>query len=62
MYVSFESIVNRLFILDLDDNATIYNVSDRRPQPNDLSPIYMWHYFLGPISEKCMKKLHIDGL
>jgi hypothetical protein len=61
MFVAFASIVNGLFILNLDD-APICNISAKRPRPNDLSPTYMWHCRLGHISENHMKKLHSDGL
>jgi hypothetical protein len=61
MFVAFASIMNGLFILNLDD-APIYNISAKRPRPNDLSLNYMWHYHLGHISENRMKKLHSDGL
>jgi hypothetical protein len=61
MFVAFSSIMNGLFISNLDD-APICNISAKRPWPNDLSPTYMWHYRLGHISENRMKKLHSDGL
>ena len=65
MFVAFASIVNGLFILNSDDahdDAHVYNVSAKRPRPNDLSPTYIWHCRLGHISEKRMKKLHADGI
>jgi hypothetical protein len=61
MFVAFASIINGLFILNLDD-APICNISAKRPQPNDLCPTYLWHCRLGHISENRMKKLHSDGL
>jgi hypothetical protein len=61
MSMPFASIMNGLFILNLDD-APICKISAKRPRPNDLSPTYMWHYCLGHISENRMKKLHSDGL
>jgi len=61
IFVSYASIVNELFILNLDD-APICNVSAKRPQLNELSPTYMWHCRLGRISENCMKRLDGDGL
>ena len=60
MFVAFASIVNGLFILNLDD-APICNISAKRPRLNELSPTYMWHCRLGHISEKRMKRLHDDG-
>jgi len=61
IFVAFASIVNGLFILNLDD-APICNISAKRPQLNELSPTYMWHCRLGHISENRMKRLHDDGL
>jgi len=60
-FVAFASIVNGLFILNLDD-APIYNVSAKRPRLNELSPTYMWHCHLGHISENRVKRLHDNGL
>jgi hypothetical protein len=60
MFVAFASIMNGLFILNLDD-AHVYNISAKRPLPNDLSPTYMWHSRLGHICENRIKKLHSDG-
>ena len=59
--VAFVSIVNGLFILNLDD-APVCNVNAKRPRLNELSPTYMWHCRLGHISENRMKRLHDDGL
>ena len=61
MFMAFAPIVNGLFVLSLDDSP-VYNISAKRPRPNDLSPTYMWHCRLDHISEKRMKKLHSDGL
>ena len=61
MLVSNAPIVKGLFLLNLDV-AHVYNVSAKRLRPNDLSPTYLWHCRLGHISEKRMKKLHVDGL
>jgi len=43
--VALASIVNGLFILNLDD-APIYNVNAKRYQLNELSPTYMWHIWV----------------
>jgi hypothetical protein len=40
MFVAFASIMNGLFILNLDDAPT-NNISAKRPQSNDLSSTYM---------------------
>ena len=61
MFVALASIKNGLFILNLD-NSPACNISAKRPWLNDLNLTYMWHYRLGHISEKRMKKLHSDGL
>jgi hypothetical protein len=61
MFMAFASIMNELFILNLNE-APFYNISAKRSKPNDLSPTYMWHCHLGHISEKRMKKLHSDRL
>jgi hypothetical protein len=41
--------------------SPVYNISAKRPRPNDLSSNYMWHCRLGHISENRMKNLHSDG-
>jgi len=61
MFVASASIVNGLFILNLED-APVCNISAKRPRLNELSPTYMWHCRLGHISENRMKRLHSDGL
>src|SRR4051812_6018289 len=38
------------------------NINVKRLKPNDLNMTYIWHYRLGHISWKCMKKLHDDVL
>jgi hypothetical protein len=60
MFVACVSIVNGLFVLNLDDSP-ICNISAKGSRPNDLSPTYIWHCRLGHISEKRMMKLHNDG-
>ena len=57
MFVALASIVNVLFVLNRD-NSHICNISAKRPRLIDLNPTYMWHYHLGHISNKRMKKLH----
>jgi hypothetical protein len=61
MSVACTSIVNGLFVLNLDDSP-ICNICAKRSGPNNLSPTYIWHCHLGHISEERMKKLHNDGL
>ncbi|KAK1602916.1 hypothetical protein QYE76_017829, partial [Lolium multiflorum] len=50
---------NGLFLLDLDSSNThIHNIDAKRIKLNDNST-YMWHYRLGHIGVKRMKKLHM---
>jgi hypothetical protein len=54
---------NGSFILNLDSNEThIHNVNAKRIKLNDDIAAYMWHYRLGHIGVKRMKKLHSDEL
>ena len=55
MFVAFASIVNGLFVLNLDDSP-ICNNNAKRSRFADLNSIYMWHCRLSHISEKHMKK------
>ena len=49
--------------LDLDHSDThIHNIEAKRCKVNDDSATYLWHYRLGHISVKRMKKLHADGI
>ncbi|KAK1617800.1 hypothetical protein QYE76_023317 [Lolium multiflorum] len=53
---------NGLFLLNLDSSDThVHNIDAKRIKLNDNST-YMWHYRLGHIGVKRMKKLHADGL
>ena len=61
MFVALVSIKNGLFILNFDDSH-VCNISCKKPRLNDLNPTNMWHCRLGHISEKRMKKPHLDGL
>ena len=52
-----------LFLLNLDSSDThIHNVEAKRCKVNNDSATNLWHYRLGHISVKRMKKLHADGL
>lgn len=51
---------NGLYVLDLV--MTIYNINTKRMKPNELNPIYLWHYRLGHVNEKHVSKLHKEGL
>ena len=55
--------MNGLFLLNLDSSDThVHNVNAKRIKLNDDNTTYLWHYCLGHIGVKCMKKLHSDGL
>jgi hypothetical protein len=57
------SIVNGLFLLNLESNEThIHNIGAKRCKVDSDNPTYLWHCHLGHIGVKCMKKLHSDGL
>ena len=50
-------------LLDLDRCDTdIHNIKAKRCKVNNDSATYLWHYRLGHIGVKHMKKLHVDGL
>ena len=52
-----------LFLLNLDCGDThIHNIYAKRCKVDNDSATYLWHYCLGHISVKRMKKLHADGL
>ena len=61
MFHGFAPVVNGLFILDLEGES-FYNINVNRHKPNEINPTYIWHCRLGHISQKCMKKLHDDGI
>ena len=52
--------VNGLLNLDCS-NTHIHNIEAKRCKVND-SASYLWHYRLGHIGVKRMKKLHADGI
>ena len=50
-------------LLDFDRGDTyIYNIEAKRCKVDNDSATYLWHYRLGHIGVKRMKKLHKDGL
>ena len=53
---------NGLYVLNLEQPKPIYNIDTKRFKSNDLNPTYIWHCLLGHINEKCILKLHQDGL
>jgi hypothetical protein len=54
-------LVNRLYILDLEDKD-VCNINAKRLHLNDLNPTFIWHCRLGHINEKRIERLHKDGL
>ena len=40
----------------------IHNIDAKRCKVNNDSATYLWHFRLGHIGVKCMKKLHANGL
>ena len=52
-----------LFLLNLDSSDThIHTIEAKRYKFNNDSATYLWHYRLGHIGVKRMKKLHANGL
>ena len=53
--------VNGLLNLERSDTY-IHNIKAKRCKVNNDSATYLWHFHLGHIGVKRMKKLHKDGL
>ena len=53
--------INGLLMLDRSDTH-IHNIDAKRCNIDNDSATYLWHYRLGHIGVKCMKKLHADGI
>ena len=51
-----------LFLLNLDCSETLHNIDAKRCKVDNDSATYLWHFHLGHIGVKRMKKLHTDGL
>ena len=50
-------------LLNLDHSDThIHSIDAKRCKVDNDSATYLWHYCLGHIGVKHMKKLHADGL
>ena len=64
MFYGHAPLVNGLFLFNLERDVTyIHSVNAKRCNKVDNdSPTYLWHYRLGHIGVKRMKKLHVDGL
>jgi hypothetical protein len=54
-------LVNGLYVLDLEDKS-VCNINMKMARLNDLNPTFIWHCHLGHINEKCIQRLHKDGL
>src|SRR5215216_3987785 len=51
-----------LYLLNLDSSDThVHSIETKRCKLNNDSATYLWHYRLGHIGVKRMKKLHADG-
>ena len=53
---------NGLYVLDLNNYKSIYNINTERIVSNVDNQTYFWHCRLGHINEKCISKLHTNGL
>jgi hypothetical protein len=53
---------NGLFYMNLDCDTHIHNIDTKHRNPNGLNITYLWHWQLGHIGHKCMKKLHNVGI
>ena len=64
IFYGITHLMNDLYILNFDesDHKSIYNINTKRFKSNNLNPTYFWHCRLGHINEKCISKLHQDGL
>jgi hypothetical protein len=54
-------LTNGLYVHDLENNS-VCNINAKRARLNDLNSTFIWHCQLGHINEKCIEKLHKDGL
>ena len=54
--------LNGLYLIDLDLPLNNVNVNAKRLKTNDSNSSSLWHYRLGHINEKHIKKLQEDGL
>ena len=53
---------NGLYVLNLEQPKPIYIIDTKRFKSNDLNPTYFWHCRLGHVNEKCILKVHQNGL
>ena len=63
IFYSHAPLMSGLCLLNLYCSDThIHNIEAKRCKVNNDSATYLWHYRLGHICVKRMKKLHADGL
>jgi hypothetical protein len=55
-------IIDGLFIMNLRSERNVYNINAKCRKTNDMNSTYLWHYRLGHIGHKRIKKLHQDRL
>ncbi|KAL4302067.1 hypothetical protein GQ457_10G012170 [Hibiscus cannabinus] len=60
LFYGSAQLINGLYILNQEN--MIFNVNTKRLKTNDSNQTYLWHCRLGHISERCISKLHKDGL
>ena len=53
---------NGLYILDLNNQESVYNINTKRVKTNELNPTYFWHCRLGHANEKRISRLHKAGV
>ena len=53
---------NGLYILDLENHKSIYNIDTKWAKSNELNPTYFWHCRLGHVNEKRISRLHNNGI
>jgi GAG-pre-integrase domain len=60
LFYASASFVNGLYVIDL--GTPIYSISTKRLKTSNTNSSFTWHYRLGHINEKRIKKLQEDGL
>jgi hypothetical protein len=54
-------LLNGLYVLDLEDKS-VCNINMKRTRLSDLKLTFIWHCRLGYINNKCIERLHKNGL
>ena len=60
LFVASASILNGLYVID--QGTPIYNINTKRLKTSDKNSCFLWHYRLGHINDRRIKKLQEDGL